>query len=82
MNPIRKLQSAKYFKYLDNGKLEACSEFEEGAIQCNLSEIEPERLSVPKVSFKDFIESLKCVKPTVSKDDLKLQEEFTKIYGT
>lgn len=82
MNPIRKLQEAKYFRYLDNGKLEACSESESGAIQCNLSDIEPERLSIPKVSYKDFLESLQCVKPTVSKEDLQSQEEFTKLYGT
>jgi len=44
-------------------------------------EIEPNRLKPLDVTMDDFVLVLKKSKPTVSKDDLKRQEEWTQQFG-
>ena len=79
--PIRKCQSVRFFK--KNGKYYApCSPSDEGAFKMTLNEIpEPELLLPPDVCKDDFIKAMSKIKPTVSKDDLKKQENFTVEFG-
>ena len=67
--PLRKCQRATHFKQLDQNHIVPCSK-------------NPESLVAPVVTFEDFILSLQKMKPTVSKDDLKRQDEFTREFGT
>ena len=81
MEPIRKCQSAKYFKKEDKFYV-PCSPSDEGAFKMSLHDIpEPELLKPPEVSMDDFMKALSKIKPTVSEGDLVKQEEFTKEFG-
>jgi vacuolar protein-sorting-associated protein 4 len=42
---------------------------------------EPELLKPPETSKDDFIKAMSKIKPTVSQDDLKKQEQFTIEFG-
>ena len=60
-----------------------CSPSDPGAMEMKINDIQnPESLVAPVVTFEDFILSLQKMKPTVSKDDLKRQDEFTQEFGT
>ena len=75
--PLRKCQRATHFKNLDAKHLVPCSPSDPGAMEMKISQIEhPEMLVAPVVTFEDFILSLQKMKPTVSKEDLKRQEDF------
>jgi vacuolar protein-sorting-associated protein 4 len=82
--PLRKCQRATHFKYLDAQQhLVPCSPSDQGAMEMKINDIQnPEKLVAPVVTFEDFILSLQKMKPTVSKEDLKRQDEFTKEFGT
>ena len=82
--PLRKCQRATHFKYLDAQQhLVPCSPSDQGAMEMKINDIpNPEKLVAPVVTFEDFILSLQKMKPTVSKEDLKRQDEFTKEFGT
>jgi vacuolar protein-sorting-associated protein 4 len=52
-------------------------------MEMKINDIEhPEDLVAPVVTFEDFILSLQKMKPTVSQEDLKRQDDFTKEFGT
>ena len=82
--PLRKCQRATHFKYLDAQQhLVPCSPSDQCAMEMKINDIpNPEKLVAPVVTFEDFILSLQRMKPTVSKEDLKRQDEFTKEFGT
>ena len=82
--PLRKCQRATHFKYLDAQQhLVPCSPSDQGAMEMKINDIQnPEKLVAPVVTFEDFILSLQKMKPTVSKEDLRRQDEFTKEFGT
>ena len=79
--PIRKCQSAKFFKRDDKFYV-PCSPSDEGAFKMILNDIpEPELLKPPEVSKDDFIKAMSKIKPTVAPEDLKKQEQFTIEFG-
>jgi vacuolar protein-sorting-associated protein 4 len=81
--PLRKCQRATHFKPLDQNHIVPCSPSDPGAMEMRINDIQnPESLVAPVVTFEDFILSLQKMKPTVSKEDLKKQDEFTKEFGT
>ena len=81
--PLRKCQRATHFKQLDQNHIVPCSPSDPGAMEMKINDIQnPESLVAPVVTFEDFILSLQKMKPTVSKDDLKRQDEFTQEFGT
>jgi vacuolar protein-sorting-associated protein 4 len=81
--PLRKCQRATHFKQLDQNHIVPCSPSDPGAMEMKINDIKnPESLVAPVVTFEDFILSLQKMKPTVSKDDLKRQDEFTREFGT
>jgi len=81
MEPIRKCQSAKFFR--KEGKFYLpCSPSDDGSFKMTLNEIpEPENLKPPDVCKSDFIKAMAKIKPTVSKKDLEMQEKFTHDFG-
>ena len=82
--PLRKCQRATHFKYLDAQQhLVPCSPSDQGAMEMKINDIQnPEKLVAPVVTFEDFILSLQKMKPTVSEEDLRRQDDFTKEFGT
>ena len=81
--PLRKCQRATHFKHLDEKHIVPCSPSDPGAKEMKINDIaDPSSLVAPVVTFEDFILSLQKMKPTVSKEDLKRQEDFTKEFGT
>jgi vacuolar protein-sorting-associated protein 4 len=81
MEPIRKCQSAKFFKK-EGTMYVPCSPSDDGAFKMTLHEIpEPELLKPPEVCMDDFLKAISKIKATVSEGDLKKQEEFTKEFG-
>jgi len=92
MQPIRSLQSATHFKkttgpsrsdpsVIVDDLLEPCSPGDAGATEMTWEEIDPNKLSILKISYKDFQRSLKQNRPTVSQGDLGAFVDFTKQFG-
>jgi len=80
--PLRKCQSAKYFKKKGEYYM-PCSPSDEGAYPSTLFEIpNPELLLPPPVTMEDYINAFGKIKPTVSEKDLEKQDEFTKNFGS
>ena len=81
--PLRKCQRATHFKKLDANHIVPCSPSDPGAFKMKINDIpNPESLVAPVVTFEDFVLSLQRIKPTVSPDDLKKQEQFTEEFGS
>lgn len=93
MEPIRTIQIATHFKVVsapdpkDPSKLRhdmllPCSPGDPQGVEMSLMQIDdPERLLPPPVTRDDFLKALKYARPSVSKDDLVKQEEFTRDFG-
>ena len=80
---MRKCQRATHFKHLDPNHIVPCSPSDQGAKEMKINDIDhPEMLVAPVVTFEDFILSLQKMKPTVSEEDLKRQQQFTQEFGT
>ena len=81
--PLRKCQRATHFKQLDPHHIVPCSPSDQGAFKMKINDIpDPKSLVAPVVTFEDFVLSLQRIKPTVSPDDLKKQEQFTEEFGS
>ncbi|KAL1923062.1 uncharacterized protein VTP21DRAFT_9438 [Calcarisporiella thermophila] len=91
MAPVRKVQSATHFKWVDAPSREEpnkiaryltpCSSGDPSAIEMTWMDVEPHQLLEPLVTFQDFMRSIRVTRPTVSKDDLQHHENFTKDFG-
>lgn len=89
MEPVRKAQDATHFRPVrgPNGEeqLEPCSPGDPGATAVTLVELAEkglaEKVATPKISMRDFEKALTRARPTVSKKDLEVQENFTKEFG-
>ncbi|VVT57166.1 uncharacterized protein SAPINGB_P005567 [Magnusiomyces paraingens] len=90
MQPVRKIQSATHFKPVqvknsETGEVETkytpCSPGDQGSREMSWMDIDGHQLNEPPLTIKDFLKAIKAVKPTVSKDEIKKQEEFTELFG-
>jgi len=92
MQPIRSLQAATHFKkasgpsrtdpnVIVDDLLEPCSPGDAGAMEMTWEEIDPNKLSVLKISYRDFQRSVKQNRPTVSQGDLGAFVDFTRNFG-
>ena len=84
MEPIRKCQSATYFKeVMDEGKKKymPCAPSTPGAREMSLMDVPKGSLKPPKISSDDFFKILDSTKPSVSPNDLLKQQEFTEEFG-
>ncbi|KAJ4387283.1 Vacuolar protein sorting-associated protein 4 [Gnomoniopsis smithogilvyi] len=85
MQPVRKIQQATHFKpVMQDGqrRVTPCSPGEPDAIEMNWEAVNSEELLEPVVDFKDFVKSVKASRPTVSKEDLTRNAEWTKEFGS
>ena len=89
MQPVRKTQEATHFKQvrLPNGKaaLEPCSPGDPGAFGATLQSLaaagHAANVHPPQISMRDFEKVLTRARPTVSKNDLGVYENFTSEFG-
>jgi vacuolar protein-sorting-associated protein 4 len=81
MEPIRKVQSATHFKFVNDTQLTPCSPGAQDAIEMTWVDIESNQLLEPDLTLKDFIKAVKRSKPTINKKDLEQQIKFTNDFG-
>merc|ERR1712154_548513 len=91
MEPVRTLQSATHFikqRAPAGSDLPyiwlPCSPSTRGAIRTTLMQFddaEQAMVQAPKLSMADFIRVLAKIKPSVSQDDLKRQQDWTVEFG-
>jgi vacuolar protein-sorting-associated protein 4 len=62
-------------------KLTPCSPGDSGAVVMSWMDIESEDLLEPPLLLKDFIRAMHSSRPTVSREDLKKNEEWTSEFG-
>ncbi|KAL2039446.1 hypothetical protein N7G274_007718 [Stereocaulon virgatum] len=85
MQPVRKIQTATHYKkVIVHGveKLTPCSPGDAGAIEMSWTQVDSDMLLEPPLVLKDFIKAVKGARPTVSVDDIKRSEEWTKEFGS
>ncbi|KAF2768980.1 vacuolar protein sorting-associated protein 4 [Teratosphaeria nubilosa] len=84
MMPVRKITSATHYKKIQvdgKEKLTPCSPGDDGAMEMNYMQLDPEQLQEPILRVKDFVKALKSSRPTVSRQDLEKNAEWTKEFG-
>ena len=63
-------------------KVTPCSPGDDGAIEMSWTEIDSDKLLEPPLVLKDFVRAVKGARPTVSGEDIKRSEEWTKEFGS
>lgn len=84
MEPIRKCQSARYFKIImEEGKQKytPCAPSDPAGREMTLMEVPKGCLKPPKICAEDFFSILTSTKPSVSQADLVKQQQFTEEFG-
>jgi vacuolar protein-sorting-associated protein 4 len=79
--PVRRLQMAKLFRKLQNGKWTPCREGEAGENKSWLDFKDQTELDIGGITKQDFVTALKRTKPSVDGNQLKEYEDFTKTFG-
>ncbi|CAF3630455.1 unnamed protein product [Fusarium graminearum] len=85
MRPVRKILQATHFKaVMKDGKrmLTPCSPGDPEKIEMTYDDVSSEELLAPDVQLKDFEMALDDSHPTVSKDDIARQIEWTNEFGS
>jgi vacuolar protein-sorting-associated protein 4 len=88
MQPVRKVLSATHFKPVQPDpdsaiiKWTPCSPGDPDAVEKNWTQVESDELQEPPLRFTDFVKSLESVRPTVSEEDIRKHDEWTKESGT
>jgi vacuolar protein-sorting-associated protein 4 len=69
---------------MDDGieKVTPCSPGDKGAIEMSWTEVESDKLLEPPLVLKDFVKAVKGARPTVSGEDIKRSDEWTKEFGS
>lgn len=78
---ISRLQQAKFFKRNSERKWVPAAPSDSNAVQKTLMELEPEQVATPLATREDFDEAFKKAKPSLSQEDIKRHEAFTRDYG-
>ncbi|KAI0809143.1 AAA-domain-containing protein [Irpex lacteus] len=84
MQPVRKVLSATHFKQVeDDGKLKwtPCSPGDPAAQEKSWSDIESDELLEPPLKLNDFLKSLETTRPTVTAEDIRKHDEWTRDSG-
>ncbi|PIA58979.1 hypothetical protein AQUCO_00400085v1 [Aquilegia coerulea] len=83
--PVRKTQDAMFFIKTNNGMWMPCGPKQRGAVQITMQELAAQGLAAqilpPPIAKVDFDKVLARQRPTVSKTDLEVHENFTKEFG-
>lgn len=91
MQPIRKVQMATHFRWVeapsrqDPSKtaryLTPCSPGAPGAQEMTWADIESDQLLEPELTLQDFLKAVQNTRPTVSQKDIEQQVKFTEEFG-
>lgn len=84
MEPIRKCQSARYFKRIfedGKNKFTPCAPSDPEGAEMGLMDVPSGSLKPPKINGEDFFNILGSTKPSVSHGDLEKQIQFTQDFG-
>ncbi|KAL1703504.1 P-loop containing nucleoside triphosphate hydrolase protein [Schizophyllum commune] len=95
MQPVRKVIGATHFKRVkaavrnadgeltDEMKMKwtPCSPGDPEAVEKSWSDIESDELEEPPLKLNDFLKSLSTVRPTVTQEDIRKHDEWTKESG-
>ncbi|KAL0139084.1 P-loop containing nucleoside triphosphate hydrolase protein [Mucor lusitanicus] len=92
MQPIRKVQMATHFRWVEapsrtdptktSRYLTPCSPGAAGAQEMTWIDIEPDQLLEPELTVQDFLKAVQSSRPTVNKDDIMQQVNFTNDFGS
>ncbi|PHH62044.1 hypothetical protein CDD81_7600 [Ophiocordyceps australis] len=85
MRPVRKILQATHFKpVMKEGKrmLTPCSPGDSEKLEMTYDDVKSDELLAPEVMLKDFELALEDSHPTVSKDDIVKQIEWTNEFGS
>ncbi|KAI9147552.1 vacuolar protein sorting-associated protein VPS4 [Paramyrothecium foliicola] len=85
MKPIRKISTATHFKpVMKDGKrmLTPCSPGDEGALEMTYNDVNADELLPPIMQLRDLIMAVESTRPTVSKDDIDRQVQWTNEFGS
>lgn len=63
-------------------KLTPCSPGAPGATEMTWVDVDPDKLMEPPLELKDFIKAVRMSRPTVSKEDVKKSDDWTKEFGS
>ncbi|ORZ25398.1 skd1 protein [Absidia repens] len=91
MQPIRKVQMATHFKWVDapsrqdpnivNPHLTPCSPGDPTAQEMTWVDIEPDQLLEPELTIRDFLKAAQNSRPTVNGGDIQQHVAFTNDFG-
>lgn len=91
MQPIRKVQMATHFRWVEapsrtdsntTGRyLTPCSPGAPDAQEMTWIDIEPDQLLEPELTVQDFMKAVQSSRPTVNKADIMQQVSFTNDFG-
>lgn len=82
MQPVRLIQTATHYKRTADNKWTPCSPGDPEAKEMSWTEIDGDDLAEPPLRLKDFVKAIKGSRPTVSKEDLDRNSEWTKEFGS
>lgn len=82
MQPVRKVQTATHFKKVADDFLTPCSPGDPAAIEMSWEDVPGDKLLVPQVSYRDFLQAVNQIKPSVNAADLERQQEWTSEFGS
>jgi hypothetical protein len=84
MQPLSAALSASHFKRTGSNMLykwTPCSPSDPAAVPMTLKQVQNNELLVRPLTIDDFLLGLESTRPTVTKSDIKLHEEWTEKYG-
>ncbi|KAI9299635.1 Vps4 C terminal oligomerization domain-containing protein [Cunninghamella echinulata] len=91
MQPIRKVQMATHFKWVNAPSRQApdqlsphltpCSPGDPSAKEMTWVDIEPDQLLEPELTIRDFLKAVQSSRPTVNGDDIQQHVKFTNDFG-
>lgn len=91
MQPIRKVQMATHFRWVEapsrtdpnttSRYLTPCSPGAPDAQEMTWIDIEPDQLLEPELTVQDFLKAVQSSRPTVNKADIMQQVSFTNDFG-
>ena len=88
MQPVRKVLSATHFKRIpapddpNTTKWTPCSPGDPEGVEKSWNDIESDELLEPPLRVADFLKSLENTRPTVTAEDIRRHDDWTKESGT
>ncbi|XP_068243182.1 uncharacterized protein [Palaemon carinicauda] len=74
--PIRELQSSRYWRFTNDNKITPCSNDTLGAMQYSLNKLPADKILAREVEIKDFLTAVKTTPRTVNSSILQQYKDF------